>query len=104
MKILTDVEQDRQTVQQLEHFDKTGELSGIPLIGFDQTGKWIGMKQRTDGLNFPRKLTRKISRLKLPEDVLITTNELGQKTLHGSFVCLVSRICVSNGAQEACQV
>ena len=86
MNRLTDEEQDRQTVRQLEHFVRTADVSEIPLIGFDQTGRWIGMKQRTDGTNFPRKLTKKISNLKVPDFALISTNALGQKTLHGSFV------------------
>ena len=86
MLILSAEESDRQVVQELENFIRTGSVATIPLTGFDQTGKWIGMKQRVDSKNFPRKLTKKISRLKVPISALITIDAVGQKTLHGSYV------------------
>jgi hypothetical protein len=86
MPIPTPQERDEEFVRELEHFIATGDVSRIPLTGFDQNGKWIGMKQFTDGENFPRKLTKKISKLKVPEHILITTDADGNKRLHGSYI------------------
>ncbi len=85
MKIHTPAERDAEIIRELEHFNATDDVKSVPLIGFDQSGKWIGMKQFSTQKNFPEKLTRKIRKLKVPIDVLITTNEDG-KRLEGSYV------------------
>jgi hypothetical protein len=85
MPLPTPQERDAEIIRELEHFNATGDVSSLPLIGFDQNGKWIGMKQFSTQENFPEKLTKKIRKLKVPKDVLVAMYE-GGKRLQTSFV------------------
>lgn len=79
-------EKDEEIIRELEHFNATGEVKTVPLIGFDQNGRWIGMKQFSTQENFPEKLTKKVRKLKVPLDVLISTDNDGNRRLRGSYV------------------
>lgn len=70
-------------VQQIEHFNATGDPSTLPLTLFNQNGKWIGMGPFSD--DFPKELTKKVTKLKIPKDALVKTDEKG-KHLQGSYV------------------
>lgn len=85
MSIPTPEELDAEIIRELEHFNPTDEMPQILRVGFDQTGKWVGMKRFVDGKNFPEKLIKKIRKLKVPKEVLITTDADGRH-LHGSYV------------------
>jgi hypothetical protein len=85
MPVPTPAERDEEIIRGLEEFNSTGSVKNLSLIGFDQNGKWIGMRRFSDNQNFPEKLTKKVRKLKVPIEVLISTNEDG-KRLEGSYV------------------
>lgn len=76
---------DKAVVEACDHYNRSGEIQNILLTGFDQKGRWIGLKKRTNGLSFPRSLTAKLSREKIPVTRCVTTNSAGESVLFSSF-------------------
>lgn len=83
--IPTPEERDEEIIRNLEHFNATGDVTSIPFIGFDQNGKWIGMRKFSTNEKFPEVLTKKIRKLDVPLNALHKTDEDG-KHFRGSYV------------------
>ncbi len=77
---------DEQIMWACAHYNRTGEIADILLAGFDQLGKWVGLRPNSNGWKFDESLTRLISKETIPQERLVHINGKNEAILLSSFV------------------
>ena len=70
----------------LESYRHTRQIGDVLLAGFDQHGRWLGLKQRLNGVDFPLWMTARLSTEVIPKARLTTTSDEGEIALLCSWV------------------
>lgn len=70
----------------LESYRHNRRIEDVLLVGFDQHGRWLGLKQRLNGADFPLWMTASLSAEVIPKARLTTTSVEGEIALLCSWV------------------